>query len=378
MPWLRRNSRLVRRLVLRLAILVIALPLIAVAILNLWQLSARRRIGRTLKVVRSLEQRRASTEEVKRELARLGVGTAPECAQDRCTFQFTLDHPDFEGDSWQRWMLLRMMDDPMHAVVEGIGFRPVRLVAAVVTEDGKTQRTSVGLYVGVSPLLVAGRRMARFLPVLSDNPALHAHPDYWVRRRPHLKTPGGGEGVSVEITPDASQEAMGYSWDYDLACITSWGGCGSVDRLMPGAARLASLTQSSDDYKYGSCSVRHMVRDSEIVLLATVDAVEPYRGTWEKLTEQIVRYRLDEIISNRRNQKVEVHRVRQFVRKGGFNADPFRPGLSREIFRPGRHLVLFFQAMPPPLDFDCSVMPADPQLLQVVRQEIIKAGDAPK
>ena len=270
-----------------------------------------------------------------------------------------------------------MMDDRMHAVLEGVGFRPLRLVAAVVTEDGKAQRTSVGLYVGYSPLLLGGRRMARFLPVLRDDPALHAHPDYWIRR-PHLTTPGGGEEVLVEITPDASQEAKEYSWDYDLFCITSWGGCGSVDRLMPGAARLASLTQSSNDYKYGSCSVRHMARDSEIVLLATVDAVEPYRGAWDKLAEQTVRYRLDEIISNRRNQKVDIHQVRQFVTKGSFNADPFRPGLSREIFRPGRQLVLFFQAVQPPLDFDCSVMPADPQLLQVVRQEITKAGNAPK
>jgi hypothetical protein len=136
-----------------------------------------------------------------------------------------------------------------------------------------------------------------------------------------------------------------------------------------------------------------MSRDSDLVVLATVKAVEPYRGTWDSPGWQNVHYRLDEIISNDRHTEVDIRSFRHGVTKGSFSANPFEPGLSRELFAPGRQLLLFIRipplqgrvlglpessdVQPQRLDAEespyCGVMPADPEVLQHVRAEVARA-----
>jgi len=351
---------------------LLAALFIVVAGLNIWQYSVRLRVRRILQVVRALDEKRAPDQEVRRAMKQIGGNATPECRKEKCGYEIALNH--YAAGSRAARMFWRLMETPARVIFDDVGFRPVMLRGSITVRDGQAYTSSVGLWVGYAPTLIAGNRKSASFRLFRNDPSFQIQPDYH-ERRPHLTTPGGGEVIDVQITSDATAVERESAWNFNLACITQWGGCSSAGQLMPGAAAMEKYFPYSEDYKFRGCSVKHMARDSQVVALATVKSVGHYRGAWDERGRQNVHYRFDEFIRNDSQTKADIRILGHLVIRGSQSANPFEPGLSGELFKPGRQLVLFITSAN--IDPDCGIMPADPEVLQHVRAEVARVRGLP-
>jgi HAMP domain-containing protein len=366
------GKKLLRRLLLTVSACVVLLAII-VLILNIWQFSARRRIGRALQTIQRLEASNATDEQVQSALTDLNADVERTCADGACRYSIAVEHTLFRSDTRTGRFFEALMDGRFHDMAERIGFRPADLGAILTTVNGRTHATTVRLYVGYAPTFLAVyERVAHFH---AENPMLDTHPDFQVRH-PHLTTRGGGEVIRVELTPEAPPEAVDFARNYDLSCITRWGGCDRADELMLKAAANADALRDWDAYRFRGCPIKTLARDSDAVVLARIVRIEPYHGSWNGpyRNQQFITYKLLEVLKKRPSESLNIERVGQEVRKGSLTADPYNPGLSHELFAPGR-TVLVFARHPgefDDIDPDCGVLPADAELLTHVREVVAK------
>lgn len=213
---------------------MLTVSLTLVAILNALQFCERWQFSRVLRAVRSLEQEHAPLDEVQRRLAALGVDQKPECRDDRCMYQIFLGpiYQNIHGRG-QRALFQLETIPTARAILEAVGIRPVGMRVTITARSGRTEDFSVALFAGYGPALAAVYQKSNV--IRAGDPSLHLHPDFLVRRFV-VNKPYAATVIEVDITPDATPEEAEIAWDFNLGCITRWGGCQSVDEMKHGSA----------------------------------------------------------------------------------------------------------------------------------------------
>lgn len=363
----------------RIGIVLVALPLLAIAGIHIYAQVFRWRAEHLLDQLKTLrvEETPASTVLKLRSEYSSSVIKGGPCSEEHCAFSIELA----EWESLMRASSYRPWSERLtYYLVNGLRFFGLRLnyfTVSLRVENGRLRGVSVWLnpmsYIAhvsyvehgfLSNFSVRAETVGNFGRWVG-HPQVYAHPNLVVGK------PAGCTGCSGAIYADftwqASREEYERALGFDLSCVTRFHDCRTPEEFLPTAAQ---VLKEDEERKLGEMvgkipcdtrTARILGRDSDLVEVVRIKKVSrKVSREGEKLT--IVDYDLMKVLKGKTLNLRDFYYTKRFV---DAVEDANSGYLSQRLLQVGTGRIVYFSEIlgQPTQWSDCAIMAATPQNL---------------